>query len=115
MKMASRYVMRIFVLVMIFHFFAPLMLDAAPEINNSKETVYQVQLNALATPLLLKEKDEKELVANKSETAHIALLDLSIHKVNLKAQHSIRFFYLHTDLLFSSHPPVFTMLRTFLI
>jgi len=116
MKITSRRVIRISLLLMVFHFIAPLsFVNAIPEITNLKETVYQVQLNDLATPVLFKEKDEKKSEANGFENAHITLLDLSIHKLNLKAQHSIRSFYFHTSISFSIHPPVFTLLRTFLI
>jgi hypothetical protein len=85
------------------------------ETTNSKETVYQVQLNPIATPFLLKEKDEKKLDSNALENAHVPLLDLTIHELNLQARHSTSIFYFDAEKLFSGHPPLFTLLRTFII
>lgn len=114
--MAFRQVMRISFLLMVFHFLTPQSFaSGVPEFGSSKETVYQVQLNAIATPVLLKEKDEKKFEANAFENANIPLLDLTAHGLNLQARHSTRIFYFHSEALFSSGPPLFTVLQTFLI
>ena len=113
--MASRQVMRISLLLMVFHFLAPQFTDDIPEFSTSKETVYQVQLNAIATPVLLKEKDEKKFEASAFENAHIQLLDFTTHGMNLRARHASRIFYFHTEALFSGCPPLFALLRTFII
>ena len=114
--MASRQVMRISLLLMVFHFLVPQSFgDGIPEFSSSKETVYQVQLNAIATPVLLKEKDEKRFEANGFENAHVPLLDLTAHGLNLQARHASRIFYFHTEAVLSSYPPLYTLLRTFII
>ena len=116
MKMASRLVMRISLLLMVFHFLAPQTFsDTIPEFNTSEETVHQAQTNAIATPVLLKENDEKKFEANAIENAHVALLDLTAHGLNLQARHATEIFYFHSETLFSARPPLFTILRTFII
>jgi hypothetical protein len=116
MKIASTQLMRISLLLMVFHFLVPMSVaDATSETTNSKETVYQVQRNPIASPFLLKEKEEKKFETNAFENAHVPLLDLTKHGLNLQAQHSTRLFYLHTEELFSGHPSLFTLLQTFII
>lgn len=108
--------MRVALLLMLFHFFVPLSLtDVTPDITNSKETIYQVDHNSITSPVLFKEKDEKKLDANTSDNAQAALLNLTIHKLNLQARHAVKIFYFHTEVLFSGYPQLFTLLRTFLI
>jgi hypothetical protein len=101
---------------MLFHFFAPLSFtEATPGVTDPKETVYQVQLNSIATPVLLKEKDEKNFDASTSDNAQVPLLDLSLHELHLKARHSTKIFYFHAEVLYSGHPQLITFLRKFLI
>ena len=108
--------MRMALLLMLFHFFAPLSFtDVTPGVTDPKETVYQVQLNSIATPVLLKEKDEKKFDARTSDNAQVPLLDLSLHELNLQARHSTKSFYFHAEVLYSGHPQLITFLRTFLI
>jgi hypothetical protein len=103
-------------LLMLFHFFAPLSLtDVTTPVTDSNETVYQVQLNSIATPVLLKEKDEKNFDASTSDNTQVPLLDLFLHELNLQARHAIKIFYFHTEVLYSGHPRLITFLRTFLI
>lgn len=114
--MTSRQVMRTALLLMLFHFFAPLSLtNVTPDVTLSKETIYQVQHNSIATPVLLKEKDEKKFDTNTTYNAQIPLLDLAIHELNLRARHSTKIFYFHAEVLYSGHPQVFTFLHSFLI
>lgn len=108
--------MRISLLLMIFHFLAPQSFsDSIAEFTTSEETVYQDQTNAIATPVLLKENDEKKFEANAIKNTQIPLLDLTAHGLNLKARHAIKIFYFHSETLFSARPPLFTFLRTFII
>lgn len=116
MKIASQQLMRISFLLMVFHFLAPQpFANGVPEFGSSKETVYQVQLHAIATPVLLKEKDEKKVEGNAFEHANIPLLDLTAHGLNLQARHSTKIFYFHSEIFFNSGPPLFTVLQTFVI
>lgn len=108
--------MRIALLLMLFHFYSPLSsIDACPDVTDSKERVDQIELNSIATPILLKEKDEKNSEVKASDKAQITLLDLRVHELNLQARHSIKSFYVHAEILYEGQPPLFTFLRAMLI
>jgi hypothetical protein len=112
----SRQIMMIVLLLMLLQFFTPFILPVvAHELANIKETAYQIQHNSVATPLLLNEKDERELDAKAIGNNQIPLLDLTIHSLNLQASHSGKTYYFHTEMLYRGSPPLFAVLQTFLI
>jgi hypothetical protein len=116
MTMTSRQLMRIALLLILFPFFAPFSLtQVIPDSAHSKETVYQIQHNALETPVLLKEKDEKKFDVNTTADAQITLLDLTLHGINLRSTHATKIVYEHAEILYFVHPHLFTFLRSFLI
>ena len=69
----------------------------------------------MAAPLLLKEKDEKELDANTVMANEPPLLDFTIHSLNLKASHSGKRYYFHSEILYYVYPEILTAYCTFLI
>ena len=108
--------MRIALLLIAFPLFSPFSLTQfVPDSTHSKETVYQIQHNALETPVLLKEKDEKKLDTNACANAHAALLDLTLHGINLQATHAIKIISKHAEILYIVQPGLFTFLRSFRI
>jgi len=116
MVKTSKQIMRVALLLMLFQFFAPTFLPiVAQEVANGRETTIHVQHNSIPTPILLKEKDEKELEENSFTSSHIPLLDLTIHSLNLEASHSGKVNYFHSEILYNSHPQLFTFHCTFVI
>lgn len=112
----STLMMRIAFLLMLFQFFAPSFFPiSAQDAANTRETNYHTQHNSIVTPLLLKEKDEKEHEENSYTRNQALILDFTIHSLNLKATHSCGSNYVPSDVFYDSHPALFTSNCTFLI
>jgi hypothetical protein len=112
----STLMMRIALLLMLFQFLAPSFFPiVAQDSPNTRETNYHTQHNSIVTPLLLKEKDEKELEENSYARNQTLILDFTIHSLNLKATHSRTSNYVPSDVLYDSHPALFASYCTFLI
>ncbi len=116
MVKTSALIMRIVLLLMLFQFFAPCFFSVvAHEAPNTRDTNYDIQHSSIVAPLLLKEKDEKELDKTSFTSNQTPLLDLTIHGSNLEATHSCNSSYVSSDVFYDSHPALFTSYCTFLI
>ena len=112
----SKQIMRVALLLMLFQFFAPSFLPLiVQEISHKHEATLHVQHSSIVAPLLLKEKDEKNHEEHLTVTNVAAILDLTVHSLNLKATHKGNQKYLHQDLRYNLLPALFTRLHTFLI
>lgn len=112
----STFIMRMVLLLMLFQFFAPCFFSlVAQNAPNTRDTYYHIQHTFIVAPLLLKEKDEKELDKTSFTSNQTPLLDLTIHGSNLKATHSCNSNYVSSDVFYDSHPALFTSYCTFLI
>ena len=112
----SKLIMRIVLILMLFQFFAPSFFPMVPQAaRNTGETSYHMQHNSLVAPLLLKEKDEKELEENSYTSNQTPILDFTVHSSNLRATHSCKSNYVSSDVLYDSHPSLLTSYCTYLI
>ena len=116
MARISKQIMRVALLLMLFQFFAPSFLPLiVQEISHKQEPTLHVQHSSIVAPLLLKEKDEKNHEEHLTVTNVAAILDLTVHSLNLTATHKGNQKYLHQDLRYNLLPALFTRLHTFLI
>jgi hypothetical protein len=108
--------MRVALLVMLFQFFAPPFFSViVQQTSRKREISLDVQHSSVVAPLFLKEKDEKSNEQNLSITKLAAILDLTVHTINLTASHTGKQNYFHQDLRYNLLPALFTCLCTFLI
>lgn len=108
--------MRVALLLMLFQFFAPSFLPLiVQEIPHKNKPTLHVQHSSIVAPLLLKEKDEKSHEKHLTETNVAAILDLTVHSLNLTATHTGNQKYLHQNLRYNIVPALFTRLHSFLI
>src|SRR3990170_1059047 len=119
MTRASKEMMKIALLLMLFQFLAPAFLPIALQ-GTSKldKLVYHVQHNSIVAPLLLKEKEEKDEKEHEeffSISGLAPLLDLTAHSSNLTASHKGKGTYFSNEHRYDSGPSLFTINCSFLI
>jgi hypothetical protein len=102
--------------LVLFQFLAPAFFPlVVQEIPQSDTKYYHIQHSSIVAPLLLKEKDERELEEVVSIPSLSALLDLTIHSFNLTATHTGKNTYITDEQHYNPQPALFTRYCTFLI
>ena len=112
----SKQIMRVALLLMLFQFFAPSFFPSIVQQTSLKQdTNLHVQHSSVVAPLLLKEKDEKSHEEHLAVSNLAAILDFTVHSLNLTASHKEKPNYFHQDLRYDLQPAIFNRLCTFLI
>jgi hypothetical protein len=108
--------MVIALMMVLFQFFGPAFLpQVAQEGRQANTSYYNIQHSSLIAPLLLKEKDERELEEVVSIPTLSALMDLTLHGFNLTATHTSKNTYFSDEQLYDPQPALFTRHCAFLI
>jgi|SRR5688500_4890122 hypothetical protein len=116
MRRVSQRIMMVALVLVLFQFLAPAFLPmVVQEIPQADTKYFHVQHSSIVAPLLLKEKDERELEEVVSIPALSALLDLTVHGFNLTASHTGKNTYFSDEQHYSPQPALFTRYCTFLI
>ena len=103
-------------LLMLFQIFAPSFFPLIVQQTSHKDEVnVHVQHSSIVAPLLLKEKDEKSHEEHLNVSNLAAILDLTVHSINLTATHTRKQNYFHQDLRYNLQPSLFARLCSFLI
>ena len=112
----SKQIMRMALLLMLFQIFAPSFFPLIVQQTSHKNEVnVHVQHSSIVAPLLLKEKDEKSHEEHLNVSNLAAILDLTVHSINLTATHTRKQNYFHQDLRYNLQPSLFARLCSFLI
>jgi hypothetical protein len=116
MRRISQRIMVVALMLVLFQFFGPAFLPQLPQESRQANTSYlRIQHSSIIAPLLLKEKDERELEEVVSIPTLSAVLDLTVHGFNLTASHTGKNTYFSDDQLYDPQPALFTRYCTFLI
>jgi|GEM_PF-1862044 hypothetical protein len=114
MIVASKQIVRIVLLVMLFQFVGPSFLPITTQREAvSKETTIGIQHTSIVVPVLLKDKDETENTETTSHPVLALLIDLSSHVINLSAAHDNKHSIHEKQGI--THPPRFRVFCTLLI